>query len=66
MTKPDVSGSEAVQQAYVTARGMNPNDNGMQVDGMVPAGWNAFAAGLARVRGQEPAARMAEVLLSDD
>ncbi len=34
MTKPDVGGSEAVQQAYVTARGMRPNDNGMQVDGM--------------------------------
>jgi hypothetical protein len=34
MTKPDVGGSEAVQQAYLTARGMAPNDNGMQVDGM--------------------------------
>ena len=34
MTKPDVGGTEAVQQAYVTARGMNANDNGMQIDGM--------------------------------
>ncbi|MGE3512060.1 MAG: carboxypeptidase regulatory-like domain-containing protein, partial [Vicinamibacterales bacterium] len=34
MTKPDVGGTEAVQQAYVTARGMAPNDNGMQIDGM--------------------------------
>jgi hypothetical protein len=41
--KPDAGGSEAVQQAYVTARGMNPKDNGMQVDGMAPAGWNPFA-----------------------
>jgi hypothetical protein len=34
MTKPDVGGSDAVQQAYVTARGMAANDNGMQIDGM--------------------------------
>ena len=34
LTKPDMGGTQAVQQAYVIAHGMTANDNGMQVDSL--------------------------------
>jgi hypothetical protein len=34
LTRPDMGGTEAVQQSYVTAHGMTTKDNAMQVDGM--------------------------------